>query len=59
MDPLTGETVTVKKKITKDKFGNEIIEETITDKDGNVKIIKKKITKDADGKEVIEEEITD
>lgn len=57
IDPITGELITVKKKITKGKDGKDIIEEQIIDSKGNIKIIKKKIYKDAEGREVIEEEV--
>lgn len=49
----------VRTKVTKDKDGNEIIEEVITNADGTKTVVKKKVFRDKDGNEVTEIETVD
>lgn len=47
------------KRVTKDRDGNDIVEEILVDENGNKTTKKQKIYRDKDGAEIIEEEIVD
>jgi len=49
----------VKKRVTKDRDGKDVIEEDIIDADGKKVKVRTKIYKDADGNEIMEEERVD
>jgi hypothetical protein len=49
----------VRKKVTKDKDGHDMIQETIINSDGSKAVVMRKKYTDSDGNEIIEEEKID